>query len=155
VSGERPTDTRVAPKPFRLDDWSIVPGGKSIRPPFLSTSLHGITNYDLETVAAVILGIPGTRLLHDAKPDWWEWRARWTFDGATIDLAMTVLDPPDGRAWGGVGLSGSATPSAVVVLYNRLHQALPCAWLHNSACELHTASSFSDLASLATPAQQQ
>ena len=132
-------------QPFKLDDWSIVPGGESIRPPFRSTLLHGITHYDLEAVAAVILAIPGTQLVHEANPDWWEWRARWKFDDATIDIEMTILEPLEGRGWGGVGLSGSATPSTMAVLYKRVHQALPCAWLHNAACELHTASSFSEL----------
>ena len=130
---------------FDIDDWSIVPGGPSIRPPFKSISLRGITDYELDEVAAVILAIPSTRLLHDRDPDWWHWRAQWTFDDAIIDVTMSTMDGPDGFIWGGCGLSGLAEPAHLRVFYGRVQAALPCAWLHNSDCDLHTAQSFSGL----------
>ena len=130
---------------FDIDDWSIVPGGPSIHPPFKSISLHGITDYQLADVAGAILAIPGSRLLHDSDPDWWEWHAQWTFDGAIIDVKMSTMEGPEGVIWGGSGLSGLAEPAHLGVFYRRVHDVLPCAWLHNSDCDLHTSQSFSAL----------
>lgn len=129
---------------FKLEGWSIVPGGAQIRPPFHSTLLKGVTNYQLATVAAAILAVPGARLVHDSEPDWWQWRARWTFGDVFIDIAMTTWGPFGEPGWGGVGLSGSAGPHALQVFYAKVHDALPCAWLHNDECELHTSASFLD-----------
>lgn len=133
----------MTPKRFDLDDWSIVPGGPAIRPPFESIDLYEATDYELETAAAAILSVPGTQLVHDQNPNWWEWRARWSFDGAVIDVEMTTADGPDGLIWGGSALSGLAEPVHLGVFYRGVHEVLRCAWLHNSACELHTSESFS------------
>jgi hypothetical protein len=131
-------------KRFRLDKWGIVPGPPSIRPPFHSTELDDAADYSVEEVAAALLRIPGVRLIHDRQPDWLQWRARCDFGSSFIDVEMTTWDASDGqKGWGGSPVSGSGGPEDLALLYARLHEVLPCAWLHNDDCELHTASSFS------------
>ncbi len=135
----------MTPTTFRLEDWGIVAAGASIRPPFDSTWMDEATNYPLEMVAATILGIPGVQLVHDRTPDWWHWRARWSWEDAIIDVEMTTWEASDGtEGWGGSPLSGSSGPSALKRFFSQVHQALPCAWLHNSNCELHSEVSFSE-----------
>lgn len=126
---------------FSLRSWSIVPGPTSIRPPFESTELAAIEQYPPEAVAAAILGIRATELVHREDPNWWSWTARWSSGASHIDLAMTLFDT-EPLAWGGFNLSGSATPVDLLNLYGAVHAALPASWLHNSDCLLHTAESF-------------
>ena len=128
---------------FKIEQWSIVPGGTSIRPPYHSTDLDAAVSYSLEDVAAAILCIPGVERVRGPGPDWSSWRARWRSGNAVIDVEMTTWDAPDGGlGWGGSSVSGSADSSALARFYSQLHHLLPCTWLHNDNCELHTAETF-------------
>lgn len=128
---------------FDLENWSLVPGPPSIRPPFESTGLDVIEEYSPQGVAATVLAIPGVELIHPAEPDWWSWVARWASSEEHIDLAMTLFDTAP-RSWGGFTLRGRAAAQALLTLYSHIHAALPATWLHNAECELHTAESFGE-----------
>ena len=129
------------PMTFTLDQWSIVPGPRRIRPPFDSTHLDEIEEYSPQLVADATLALPGARLIQPAHPDWCSWLARCSTDDGYIDLRMTLFDT-DPIRWGGFRLAGRASPESLLELYTHLHLALPAAWLHNTDCELHTAESF-------------
>ena len=126
---------------FRVQDWSIVPGPRKIRPPFDSTDLREITDTAPEQAASAALSLRDVTLERAGEPEWWNWCSFWRFRDSEIALSMTLFetDPP---TWGGFSLSGSATAGDLLQLYREVHDLLPNAWLHNDLCELHTAESF-------------
>ena len=126
---------------FRIEDWSIVPGPRRIRPPFDSTDLRDIVDIAPQEAAAAALSLRNVTLERSGEPDWWNWCSFWKSSESRITIRMTLFEtePPK---WGGFSLTGYGTPGAILRLYRDLHELLPTAWLHNASCELHTAESF-------------
>ena len=132
----------AAPRDLKLEDWAIVPGPESIHPPFDSLGDHEIAMYEPEDVSRVVLSYAEMNLTHGPDPDFWHWLGTWKDSYNQIELNMTLFDtePP---MWGGFDLSGSATPDALIRMYEHIRTRFPAVWLHDAYdCGLHDSASF-------------
>ncbi len=75
---------------MEFDGWSFIPGPLS-DPPESSLELRELIHYPPESIESAILAYPGMRLVHQATPTWWEWRASWEYGDGRIDLNLTPL----------------------------------------------------------------
>ena len=123
-----------------LGDWCLIPGPLE-NPPPSSVALDQGVDYPPEVVAETFLAFPGMRLVHDAEPTWWDWKARWQSGGSLIEVDMSLFET-DAPTWGGSLARGDCELEDFLAFVHHVRQRLPGDWLHNSECEIHSPESF-------------
>ena len=123
-----------------LGDWCLIPGPAE-NPPSSSVALDHCVDYAPDIVASTFLAFPGMRLVHDANPSWWDWKACWQAGGELIEVDMSLFetDPP---TWGGSLIRGYCQLDEFLAFVHHVRHRLPGVWLHNSECEIHSPESF-------------
>lgn len=94
-------------------------------------------------IAATMLEVSGLKLVHDARPTWWEWKAEYRSPAAELEIGITLLGSDSGAdVWGGSTLSGACDPRALLDLWSALRRSFPGVWLHDPECNIYTPDSF-------------
>jgi hypothetical protein len=122
-------------------DWALVPGPNSMNGPLDSQDVHDIELHTPEAISQSLLSFPGMRLIHEAAPSWWEWRARWSEGSRHIEVGMTLFDN-DAKSWGGSPVQASCTRKDLISLWSHLQSKHRGVWFHDSTCTMHTHESF-------------
>ena len=102
-----------------------------------SVDLQKIEFCPAEAIAKSFLSFPGVRLLHPAKPSWWEWRARWESRTDFIEIDMTLFDD-EGQSWGGSAITADCSFDQIDALWSHLQSDNRAIWLHDPECIIHT-----------------
>jgi len=126
---------------FDKAGWALIPGPLDTSEPMNSCDLREQVEYAPEEIAKALLIYPGMRLLNDADPTWWDWKARWEGDTGFIGVNVTLMGWND-KLWGGSELSVDCSPKELITLWKHLSSAHPGIWLHDPDCEMHTEESF-------------
>lgn len=100
-----------------------------------------MAEYDPRGIADAFLAIPEMKLIHEANPSWYAWRARWEQANRWIEVGMSVFDEPT-VSWGGSELKTDCYVSDVVALWLEVQEAYPAVWLHNPECRIYTVAAF-------------
>jgi hypothetical protein len=106
-----------------------------------SVDLHDIEFCSAESIAKAFLSFPGARLIHRAKPSWWEWRGRWESGADFIEIDMSLFDD-EGESWGGSAIMADCSVDQIDALWSHLQSENPAVWLHDPECMIHTHASF-------------
>ena len=101
-------------------------------------------------IAEAILSVPNTLLIHDARPNWSDWRAQWRADTHTInfDIMEMDLDPDYGgrpgltSCWGGSSFITNCTLEELLEVWSAIQKRCPAVWLHDTACRMYNPRSF-------------
>jgi hypothetical protein len=125
---------------IELGDWSLIPGPLE-NPPPSSVSLDDFAEYPPQVVAETFIAFPGMRLVHDAEPTWWDWKARWQSGDSFFEIDMSLYET-EPLSWGGSLVVGHCELDEFLKFRHHVREYLPAVWLHNSACEIHSPESF-------------
>jgi len=121
-------------------NWSFIPGPKKLSKPMNSVNLHDIELCPAEEIAESFLSFPGARLVHPAKPSWWEWRGRWQSGSDFIEIDMSLFDD-EAQSWGGSGVTADCSLDQIEALWSHLQARNRAVWLHDPDCIIHTCDS--------------
>jgi hypothetical protein len=102
-----------------------------------SVDLQQIEYSSAEAIATSFLSFPGTRLVHSARPTWWEWIGRWESGADFIEINMTLFDD-EAQSWGGSAITADCSLDQIAALWSHLQSDNPAVWLHDPECIIHT-----------------
>ena len=131
----------TAPEHFNQKGWALVPGPVDIQVPFSSLDLRKQVEYSPADIAKSLLQYTGMHLLSEAKPTWWDWKARWEGDEQFLELDLTLMGKSE-DIWGGSEICSDCSAEVVIALWEHLKTTHPGIWLHSPDCVMHTVSSF-------------
>jgi hypothetical protein len=121
--------------------WSLIPGPVLLAQPMNSQDLQDIEPYSPADMAASFLSFRETRLLHQATPSWWDWRARWESESHFIEVNMTLFKD-EAQSWGGLRITADCSNDEIEALWSHLQTRHRGIWLHGPDCIIHTHDSF-------------
>ena len=118
-------------------NWSFIPGPAKLREPISSVDLREIEFCSAESIAKSFLSFPDSRLVHPARPSWWEWRGCWQMGPDLIEIDMTLFDD-EGQSWGGSAITADCSLEQIDALWSHLQSGNAAVWLHDPECIIHT-----------------
>jgi hypothetical protein len=131
----------TAPEHFNKKGWALVPGPVDIQEQFSSLDLREQVEYSPLEIAKSLLHYPGMQLLNEAKPTWWDWKARWESGEQFLELDITLMGKSD-DLWEGSEIRSDCSAEVVIALWKHLKTTHAGIWLHSPDCVIHTESSF-------------
>lgn len=117
-------------------ELAFIAGPAELGEPISSVALDDPVEYTPEEIVEAFLAVQGCQVTHPATPTWWQWRARWTSEGDTLDLDMTLFDV-EPLLWGGSGIEHSCSPTALLSFWESVRVRCPAVYLHDSACTIY------------------
>ncbi|QDU43610.1 hypothetical protein Mal52_20860 [Symmachiella dynata] len=136
---------------IKLTEFSLVGGPIDLPDPAYSFDDNWKSEiYTPKEIADAILAVSQVRLVHDAKPAWSAWVARWESGDHHIEFDITDCPfDPDNEIrpgitsyWGGSKFETHCTMLELLNVWRGIQKRCPGVWLHNTDCRMYSPESF-------------